>query len=487
MNSKIITAIALFIGLLIAIVLAIQVGQGEFKTVYVTMLLIFSVPIVLLLGLRSWYILPFAMLAELPAIPLIGDKAVSLSEFGIALFSGLMVLAVIQGKELFRVKLGDWWPMLLYGAWVLMIAMINGGGFAILGSASMGGRRHLTVFIALIGMLMLSQIKIREKEAKRVCWLIVASIALSGLYMAVSTMIGRFNTQVAHEFYSWQQGLSSVGLGGVLLLFAKHSPSRVMRSPLYAILYMTLLAVVIYSGKRMTFGACCVIPIIACFWHRQAIIALVVTLAGALIITSAVWIQNEVTPIPKSMQRVLAFIPADWDWDVKDSTINTFRETLNRWAVIYIEENPVLGKGVSLTGNDFALMSDPQYISQIKLPDDDILAFPHIAGKNWHSTWLGLAASFGIPLAVFWVFVQLFVLRGTWKLGHKTRLTDWRSVLMGILFFLMCVGVIRAMTSGDVAVLAMAGGLTLGLMSAVKNGLREEWREENRKTAVDNA
>ena len=41
------------------------------------------------------------------------------------------------------------------------------------------------------------------------------------------------------------------------------------------------------------------------------------------------------------------------------------------------------------------------------------------------------------------------------------------------------------MSSGDVAKLAMAGGLTLGLISAVKNGLREEWMEEKRKAAKE--
>ena len=470
----------------IAIILAVQVGQGEFKTVYITTVLLFSIPIMLLMGLRSWYTLPFAMLAELPALPLFGGRALSLSEMSVSMFSGLMVLAVIQGRSKFQVKWRDWWPMLIYGGWVILIAVINGGGFALLGSAVMGGRRYLTVIIALVGMAMLSQITIREKEAKKVCFLISASLALTGVYLAVTSLIGRQGVQSAYAFYSWQQSLSLISLGSIMLMFARYSPMRIAQKPLYIILFVVMMLICIYSGKRMAFAACCLIPVAACFWHRQVIFAIAAVLMGILVISGAVMTQNYVTSIPQSLQRVLSFIPADWDWEVDQSTSDIFRGTLNRWAMKRVNEDPLIGLGVTMTMEDHNLMRDDEFIRQIKDPDDDVQAFPHIAGQNWHSTWLGLSASFGIPAAIAWIIVQLFVLRRSWTIGHTHDLQVWSSTLMAMIFFFMVYGVMRSISSGDVAILAMGGGLYLGLMSAVRNGLKDQrWELQQEQLRLD--
>lgn len=479
MNSKLITIIALIIGLIIAIVMAVQVGQGEFKTVYITTVLLFSIPVLLLLGLRSWYLLPFAMLADLPALPLFAGRSLSLAEMGITMFSGLMVLAVIQGRHRFRIKIPEWWPMLFFGGWVLFIAVINGGGLAILGSSVMGSRKYLTVLIALVAMIMLSQVTIREKEARRVCLLIFAAMSLTGMFLAAKAFMGSMGHEATYEFYSWQQSLSFISLGGITLLFARHRPSKVVGSPLYLAAFIILMAVVIFSGKRMLFATCCVIPVAACFWHKQTIFAFVAVMLGTLAVIGAVVTQNHITEIPKSMQRVLAFIPADWDWQVEQSTVNTFRETLNRWAMKRVDADPLIGRGVTMSGEDFRIMNDKNYVNEIKDPEDDPQAFPHIAAQSWHSTWLGLAASLGIPAAIAWIMVQIFVLRKSWKLGHTHDMPLWSSTLMAMIFFLMVFGVLRSLSTGDVTILAMDGGLFLGLMSAVKNGLKEQrWEEQ---------
>ena len=474
MNNKLIALFIVIVGLIVAIMLAVQVGQGEFQTVYISMVLIFSIPIFLLLGLRTWYLLPFAMLAELPAIPLFAGRSISLAEMVVTMFSGLMVLAVIQGRKNFKIRIADWWPMLIYGGWVILIALINGGGLAILGAEAVGGRRYLTVIIAVVGMMMLSQMSIRDKEAKKVCYLLFSASALTGVYTAISTFIGYRAVGGATSFYSWQQGLSLISLGGVFLMFARFSPSNIIKSPWKVAAYILLLAICMFSGKRMAFAGCCVIPIIACFWHREVIVAMAVIMLGSLSIMGAVIVQNYVTPIPLQFQRVIAFIPADWSREVEDSTNDIFRETLNRWAIINIKENPVIGEGVSLTADDFSLMNDLSYVYQIKFHEDDPQAFPHIAGKNWHSTWLGLSASFGIPCAVAWVFLQIFVLKRSWSLGHVEDLSVWPKSLMAMVFFFMFFGVMRSLSSGDVAILAMGGGLFIGLVCAVNNGLRDD-------------
>ncbi len=484
MSSRIITLTTLFVGLVIAVAIAIQVGQGEFKTVYISTLLLFSVPILWLLGTRSWYILPFGMVAELPALPLIAGRSLSVAEFGVTVYAVVMVLAIIQKKRSFRFMFRDWWPMLLFAAWVMMIAVVNGGGFAILGAEAMGGRRYLTVLLALIGMVLLSNVPIRDKEAKRVCWVIFLSMLISGVYSAGMMLLGRGDYHGVYAFYDWQQGLSWVAVAGTFFMFARNSPSEVLKKPLLLLGYMVLLAIAIYAGKRMNFAACCVIPVVATFWHRQARFALLALMLGILAIASALVAQNSGMGLPKSMQRVLAFLPGKWDADVENSTNDIFRDTLRNWAGKSIKKNPIIGEGVALTADDYRLMYDPVYVSQIKDPDDDVQAFPHIAGKNWHSTWLGLSASFGIPCAVAWVFVQLFVLRRSWKLGHWQSMGEWPRVLSGFVFFMMVMGVMRSLSSGDVAILAMHGGLYLGLLAGLKNGLYSQGEYVTGETTV---
>jgi len=483
MNSKIITGLALVIGLLIAIVMAVQVGQSDFKTVYITTIFIFSVPICLLLGMRSWYILPFAMTAGLPAIPLTATKSLSLAEFGIPLFCGLLLLAVIQGRQRFQMKIGDWWPLLLCGSWVMMIALLNGVGLDILGSEKMGGRAYLTIGIYIPAMLALSQISIRDKEARRVCWLLLVTKTLSGIYM----MINFFLSQEEQGFYGWQQGFSGMAMGGVMLLFARNTPIKVIKSPLYSCLYLVLLVMVLYSGKRMGLVICCVIPMIAAFWHRQAMVSLFASVAAFLLIITAVTVQNEVTSLPKTVQRALSFLPGDWDWEVKQTSEKAiFRNTLNRWAMLEVEENPIIGRGLTLSREDLRLMEDKAYVYQIMFPEDDPQAFSFIASKMWHSTWLGLAATFGIPMTIFWLCVQISVLKRSWKLGHTGSVSSWQGTLLAMIFFMMCSGVITSFTSGNAASLFKGAALQLGILAAIKNGKRDDSLEQMIKLEVAN-
>ena len=66
------------------------------------------------------------------------------------------------------------------------------------------------------------------------------------------------------------------------------------------------------------------------------------------------------------------------------------------------------------------------------------------------------------------------MIRRSWKLGHQFEFGSWRNTMLAMILSFMIYGVMRSVSSGDVAVLAMGGGLYLGLMSAIKNGMRQE-------------
>jgi len=473
MNSKIITIAALFVGLLIAMSLAVQVGQGEFKTVYIVTLLIVSIPVVLILGLRSWYALPFAMLASLPAIPLFAGRSLQLSEFVIALILAMVFAGTLNGKIKLQMNIRMWLPLVIFVIWMIVVAIANGGGLAILGASQIGGRRYITVIAALIGMVVISQINIQEKEARRVVWIIFIALALTGAYNCVTAYIGISNMAAGvytNDFYSWHQGLSLVAMGGVLALFARVSPKRVILKPQYALIYILLLSLAAFSGKRMGFAPCCIIPIVACFWHRQGALAVVAAMGGSLLLIGVVIIQNTTGAVPKGLQRTLQFLPADWHWEVERSAVYSFRETLNRLALERIRENPILGEGIVMNFKDHMIMEDHSYVAQIMDPDDDPQAYPHAAAKNWHSTWIGLAAILGIPGSLIWIVVQISTLFRSWRVGHKLPPGSWASSLAAMVFLGMFLAVLRSWSSGDMAQIALEGGLFIGLLCALQNG-----------------
>jgi len=232
---------------------------------------------------------------------------------------------------------------------------------------------------------------------------------------------------------------------------------------------------------------CCVIPMIAAFWHRQAMVSLFASVAAFLLIITAVTVQNEVTSLPKTVQRALSFLPGDWDWEVKQTSEKAiFRNTLNRWAMLEVEENPIIGRGLTLSREDLRLMEDKAYVYQIMFPEDDPQAFSFIASKMWHSTWLGLAATFGIPMTIFWLCVQISVLKRSWKLGHTGSVSSWQGTLLAMIFFMMCSGVITSFTSGNAASLFKGAALQLGILAAIKNGKRDDSLEQMIKLEVAN-
>lgn len=472
MNGKIITGLILIIGFFISIALAVQVGQGEFKTVYIVSLLIVGIMVMSIAGLRMWYILPFVMVATLPAVPVFAGRSVNMAELGVAGFCAVFMSSMLKGQCRLNFNFRQLWPMLLFACWVLLIAILDGSGLAILGSSSVGGRAYITTFAGFLGMILLSQMSIGEKEAKRVVWIIFAAYTISGIYRAVSSYFGMDFSLVEREFYSWQQGLSMPAMVGVILLFASKSPRQVILRPGNLLLYLFLLALAAYSGKRMIFAACCVVPMVACFWHRQRIWALFISMVGVLVMIGAVVTQNEITSLPKSLQRVLHFLPADWDWDVDRSAVYSFRETLNSLAIERVEDNPLIGKGLGMTIKDHMIMEDVNYVLQIMNPDDDPQAYPHAAANNWHSTWLGLAAILGIPGALIWILVQIKVVRASWRLGHSEDLYSWRSILCCVIFMGMFVGIMSGITSGDLVRLVMREGMYIGLLCALHKGTR---------------
>ncbi len=471
MSKGIIPIIVITVGLIVAVWFGFLTGLGDYKSVNFGIVMLLGIPAVMAMGVRSWYILPFGMLtASLPALPFLAGRAIRLSELSI-LFAAFSMLAVVAfGKLRVQVFHRYWVPLVFFFAWVIVVALANGVGLAVLGSSAMGGRRYLSVFLALIGMALLTQITMKEEYARKVLILILAAAAVESAYLVITTYIG-MSGPATYEFYSWHQGFGIFALAGTAILFSRYSPREFISRPVLLLVYGFLLLVVIISAKRFAFAGCLAIPFISAFWNRQYGLTLLGGALAAIFLGGAIFFQNTTGALPRGMQRVLHFLPADWDHEVDNATSDIFRETLNRLAFEKIRQKPFIGEGVTLTVEDIYIMENPGYIRSIMKEGDDPLAYPHAAGKNWHSTWVGTAAILGIPGAVLWIFVQLGVVAVAWKLRKRVDLRSWMGALVTFCFISMVLAILRSVTSGDLTPMTMHAGLLVGLLCALDKGL----------------
>jgi len=477
MNKGIIPIVVLVFGVIVALWFGFLTGQGDIRSVNVGIVMMIGIPIVLALGVRSWYILPFGMISSsLPALPFLGGRSFSMSELAVLFAASSMAAVVATGKMRLQLYHRFWIPLLIFFAWVVAVALANGVGLAVLGNSAMGGRRYISVFLAIVGMVLMSQITMNEAYARKTLIIILCAAALETLYQTLATYIGR-SGPAYYEFYSWHQGLAIFGLAGVTVMFSKYSPRDLLGRPMMIVIYILLLGLVVLSAKRFSFAACLAIPFISAFWNRQLGFALFGAAFAVVALGLIIMIQNTTGGLPKGMQRVFHFLPADWDSQVDDSTNDIFRETLNRLAFEKIRKRPIIGEGVMMTVEDVYIMESPDYIRSIMQEGDDPLAFPHAAGKNWHSTWIGTAAILGIPGALLWIVVQFGIIAISWRMKKFLRLGSWNRALASFCFVSMSVAIMRSMTSGDLTPLTMHAALLLGLLCAIEKGIKEEQSE----------
>jgi O-antigen ligase len=156
---------------------------------------------------------------------------------------------------------------------------------------------------------------------------------------------------------------------------------------------------------------------------------------------------------------------------VEQTTVNSFRETLNRLAVEEIKNRPWVGRGVTLTIDDYQLMHNPYYVQKMMVEGDDPEAYPHAASKNWHSTWLGMSATFGIPAGVLWVVLQMQIVAMCFGMRRRLAFGTWTSALLSFCFFIIVIAVLRSWTTGAAVELVKQSALLIGLLCGLKRGM----------------
>jgi hypothetical protein len=448
--------LAAFFGLCCALLLAWLVGAGAYLISLGAALVAVGFGIGLALGSKYYYLIPLGMSLNLPALPIGGGRNLEVGEAAVLGVSVLALLRFAFKQQPLRFVRWAFVGILLYTAWVILILWQNPVGFSILGGSTGGGRFYLKIFMACVGMIILANQKISEQDAKWIIWIILGASWISafygiadyfGLTPAIYRQYAFF--EESDDFYTWHQILSIPALWTVTAVFALRRPSQVFTpggAGWIGLLLLTL-AIGMFSGKRAAIAAMLIVPIVASVFYREYRYTLLSAIGIVMVICVVVMGQGNLFSAPLTVQRALSWLPGDWDPEIEGiGSSDKFRELLRYWAREEIMKDPLWGRGGFKI--NFAELSVLEYT---QMNQDERTTLGHALSSNWHNTWLGIAADFGVPASVFFgVFVvQWLVLSygGARQMEHGSYL----HALAMLSFYNAILFVARSWTSGHSA------------------------------------
>ncbi|MDA7880812.1 hypothetical protein N9A94_00725 [Akkermansiaceae bacterium] len=482
------------IGLLVvavfsAVILGSLIAQGDFLTAYLGLLVLLGAVALQQLKASFWLFLPFAMVSQLPAISII-VASLTLGELWIlasVVFVGLYW--ILEKRSLSPVLLGPGKWMYGYTIWALLVFAVNPVGLSFTGASEGGLRFYIKIILAFIAFLIIANSRIGEKNAKRIMVLLILGVFAETAF----NLLGAFVPQVAFltaksaggaanaaGFYGWQQLLAILPAVAIPFIFARFSLMDLIQPKKWWVLFtvLVLVAMVLFSGKRSLAVIVLLYPGMLAFIKGRRMIAISYGMAGAAGLLSLIAIQGLGVSLPLNTQRILSVIPGitGLDYKVAKSADNDFRETLNRYALEEIRERPLIGEGFKVDFEAiYFLENSPNLALGI---DDHIEGAKYAETSNWHNTWLGISADFGIPAAVIFAFLMISYIWNSVRILRRLDKNSYQWTLVAGLLAIVLGELLRSWQFGHASLSYWAVSWKVGVLFAVDNWLRETAAEE---------
>jgi hypothetical protein len=482
LSGKFLVAILSVLAVPAALFMGRAAAQGQMFHIAAVIGGLFGMLICLTLGERVWWLIPLTFGAFLPPIPFAG-RQISLQEVAVAGAFAFFFVRYLMHKQPIVLGRSDNFSVFGYFAWVLAVYIINPVGFSALGAEEGGGRAYFTIVFALLSFVVVSNQKISLFEAKGIIWCIVLGAVVSALWSfarfnlgSASMMMGGPGQEIEGD-YTWHQGLSKPAFYVMVYIFSRYSFKQAVSfaRPHLAMLILVAIAVGLISGKRAVFAASLLVPIIASMLRKDWHVVWVLSFLAPLFAIVLAMGHGSLYELPFNAQRALSIVPRDWDPDVHLQTESEFRPALREIAMEHIQENPWIGRGGFKV--DFGIILSAVY-GQAMAPQaleyrDTINIQRFAMTGSWHTTWLGIAADFGIPAALFFA---LFYIQSIWLgislLGKKAIRDNWPYyTLVMMLTIDLIVMVLRSWTSGNSSQLPMSLWWQYGILVALRYGL----------------
>jgi len=436
-----------------------MVRQGSLNNMQTVAAALLAMILVLLLDRRYWILCPLGFVAD-PLLPAI--MKLSASELGClaVIITGFFRQALRRESNI-RFK-----HLLLYAApyfiWVGVIFILNSTGFSFLGGRTIGARFYFKILLAFLAMLSMSTQEINEDDCR---YLFYASVGL-GLAVLVRSLYRFSQVEETDSAVSVYSLLPAAAL--FYWIIVRYRFSKLLRFGWQTFAALLLLLATFYTGKRRVTFNVAIFPLLRAFVSKQdrkpillayllASIPLTLMLAG----------QGRVFSLPLSMQRGLSFLPAKWDSQIAiyAGGEDPFRDNVRSYAWQQVRDNPWMGR------QGFAIDYEEVYWINYAGTTHDFEG--HALVGNWHNTWIGMMADFGIPGALGWaVFVAaLFYL--TYSRLNQLPPGSYRYTVVLYHCCSVILMVLASHTSGHSALMPFQWWPIFGLVLAIRTDSNE--------------
>lgn len=359
----------------------------------------------------------------------------------ISLFFSVLNRSIGQDVRFFQARSVSH-SLIFFGVVVLCTAWLNGGiGLSALGSSNIGGKKYVSIFLAIGLYFAISALRIRRKQA----WFYVGLFFLSALVGLVSylAVFGGSAFYFLVELFPIESALSestssgslfgpeemsrlgtllAPGMGVFCFLLARHGARGVLDVKKPWRLLLLLLSIVVSTLGGFRSGLILLLLLFAVMFYMEGLFrtrySLVLILSGMLAL--AIILPNA-RSLPLSVQRTLSFLPVNVDpvvrLDAEGST--TWRVQIWQRMLPDIPKYFLKGKGYAMNPEELMMLQGVKGDAQILTQEGAVLA------GDYHSGPLSLIIPFGIfgVAGFFWFLAaSLKLLQQNYRFGDPSLL-----------------------------------------------------------------
>lgn len=419
--------------------------------------------IAVILALDKYYWVLFPLLStfglKIPGLPFSGGELGCIALIGCYF---VRLATKRSGRIRFTRELLVVYPIFF---WIVGIWFANPTGLAIFGSETIGARFYIKILLGFFVMHVLSTFPFREKECKIFFYTLFCGVVFSTLTNAVWGGVAESleTGEVGARYYLL--GFSTV----YALLFSRYSLSHILSTFGLFLLTSGSALATIATGKRKAFASLLLVPLFrAILTRRDRMLTAVFVFVAFFFLCFFVAGHGSLWEVPRPVARSLAIVFPSLRGGGIEGTRDTFREEMQKLAKESIRQHPWFGlKGFALNRNSIVWLRSSSSGSN--------MFAGHAAARNWHSTWLGFAADFGIPsvfLYGLFAFYSIF-----WSIRLVRSIPRDNVFQFAVTFYFTAVylqGLIFAYGSGHSALTPYSLWPQYGVLLAIANGLKKE-------------
>lgn len=445
-------------------VMAISVGGG---------VIVFGV--LLVMGRNAWLLIPLTYAFSSPVSALPGSFALRDIVTGIVFL--FMATRWLVSKYHLEFRFGPLELILLIQyLFVVQVFVRNPAGFALFGSAMVGGRPYFEIAVSgILFMLLSTQAVSFQKCSKASNFFILGGLGAAFVEI-LSVLIPGVGYRIAHIYRVSSAGQvvgalnAEAGLGKstefstgrrVYLfwlvkplftwLVSKSRPIHLLNPmrPLMAVGLIIVVVAALLSGFRSLIVWVGMMYIASAIIHRKGVDILVALGAGLLILAVLAGGNRQFFELPMSVQRSLSFLPGEWDPLAKREAEGSNQWRFDMWETVltspdYIE-NKVLGDGYGLSADDYKFQ---QSLEMSRVVSNEMMQEHFMRSGDYHSGPIQTINRVGY-IGLFFLIIAFFVFsRYTLRLFKRSRGTPFffSTLIVGLpmivypFFFTLVIG-----------------------------------------------